>query len=154
MHPEASRKASLHSESGGQTSPAPSTKAIAHPYWGPWGILAPWPSGQYFWAGLGPQLPAGTSRPLTKPYPIPSPADELLPMVTIRVIELPTDPSHWALNDGNQSWLVWVVRHSHSLREVRGSSPALVWSHHFGQHFTPYGPTRCERGLVWVVVRA
>uniref|UniRef100_A0A6N2KMI9 Uncharacterized protein n=1 Tax=Salix viminalis TaxID=40686 RepID=A0A6N2KMI9_SALVM len=28
---------------------------------------------------------------------------------------------------------------------------ALVWSHHFDQHFTLYGPTPYERGLVWVV---
>ena len=34
MHPEAPRKASTHSESGGQTSHTPPTKAIAHTSWG------------------------------------------------------------------------------------------------------------------------
>ena len=33
-HPEAPRKVSPHSESGGRTSPTPSSKAIAHPIFG------------------------------------------------------------------------------------------------------------------------
>ena len=33
-HPEAPRTVSPHSESGGRTSPAPPTKAIAHPFFG------------------------------------------------------------------------------------------------------------------------
>lgn len=49
---------------------------------------------------------------------------------------------NWSfLTKVGQSWLVVVVWHSHFLKEVRGSSHAFVWSHYFGKHFTPYGPT-------------
>ena len=79
MCPEVPRKASPHSESGGRSSPAPPTKAIAHPSQGPWGLFGTLTLGLYFWVRLCLRPPTGTPRPLAKPLPIPSPADELRP---------------------------------------------------------------------------
>ena len=84
-HIKAPRKASPHSESGGRTSPAPPTKAIAHPFWGPWGLFGIPTLGHYFWARLCPRLPMGTPRSLVKPRPIPSLADELRSCLSLRL---------------------------------------------------------------------
>ena len=63
-HPEAPRKALLHSESGGGNSPAAPTKAIAHPSREPRSLLAPRPSGVIFGHGYVRDSPRAPRDPL------------------------------------------------------------------------------------------
>ena len=61
-HTEVPSKASPHSESGGRTSPAPPTKAIAHPSRGPWGLFGTPTIGCLFSGAAVPVTPRGHSE--------------------------------------------------------------------------------------------
>ena len=71
--PKAPRKALLHFESRGRNTPAPPTKAIACLSRGPWGILAPGPSGAIFERGsardslMVPRVPSQSIAPFRVP---------------------------------------------------------------------------------------